>query len=49
MTLLMKTRVVRIGAFWKVQRQTCGQWETMRDSFCTKAEASKHKHYWAQM
>jgi len=49
MVLLMRTRVVQVGVFWTVQRQVCGgEWETMRDLFCTKAEASKHKHYWAQ-
>ena len=45
---LTKTRVMRSGAFWVVQRQFCGQWETMRDLFSTKSEATKQLHYWAQ-
>jgi hypothetical protein len=34
-----KTKVVRLGAFWKVQRYICGEWQTFKDHFCTRAEA----------
>lgn len=43
-----KTKVVRLGAFWKVQRHFCGHWETMSDNFCTRAEALNSQHYWSQ-
>jgi len=44
-----KTRVVRLGAFWQVQRQVVGKWETMRDLFGTRAQARKAQFYWARM
>ena len=48
-----KTRVERIGAFWKVQRlrygicSKCGQWETVPDNFCTRLAARNARAYWA--
>jgi len=44
-----KTRVIRIGAFWKIQRYNCGEWQTMRDLFSTRAQARNAQFYWAQM
>ena len=44
-----KTRVVRLGAFWKIQRYNCGEWQTMRDLFGTRAQARNAQFYWAQM
>jgi hypothetical protein len=49
MTHTYKTRVVRIGAFWKIQRYNCGEWQTMRDLFGTRAQARNAQFYWAQM
>jgi len=46
---LYKTRVVRLGAFWQVQRQVVGKWQTMRDLFGTRAQARNAQFYWAQM
>jgi UDP-2,3-diacylglucosamine pyrophosphatase LpxH len=44
-----KTRVVRIGAFWKVERYNCGKWQTMRDLFSTRADARKAQFYSSQL
>jgi hypothetical protein len=41
-----KSKVLRLGAFWKVQIHFLGNWETMPDNFCTRAEARNAQQYW---
>jgi len=41
-----KSKVLRLGAFWKVQIYFVGNWETMPDNFCTRAEARNAQQYW---
>jgi hypothetical protein len=43
--MVYKTKVVRLGAFWKVQYCVCGQWLTFKDCFCTRAEA-RNAQFW---
>ena len=42
-----KTRVIKYGAFWKVQVFRCGAWQTMRDNYLTRKDARKGRNYWA--
>jgi hypothetical protein len=44
-TMVYKTKVVRLGAFWKVQYCVCGKWLTFKDCFCTRAEA-RNAQFW---
>jgi hypothetical protein len=41
-----KSKVLRLGAFWKVQIYFVGNWETMPDNFCTRAQARNAQQYW---
>lgn len=45
---MYKTRVLRYGAFWKVQRWYCGEWVNMRDLYSTRQQARNARHYWGQ-
>lgn len=42
---LYKTRVLRIGAFWKVQRWF-GEWQTMPASYSTRQKARNEQSFW---
>lgn len=40
-----QTKVLRIGAFWKVQRWL-GEWQTMPASYSTRQEARNEQRFW---
>lgn len=43
----LKTRVTKQGAFWRVQVFQCGNWQTMRDLYPTRAKAQASMYWWA--
>lgn len=46
MSMKCKTRVIKVGAFWRVQVFRCGVWQTMRDLYNTQAKARAGKYWW---
>lgn len=42
------TRVIFDGVFWRVQRMTCGEWQTMWDLYSTREQARSMRYWWAQ-
>jgi hypothetical protein len=40
-----KTKVIRVGAAWQVQRYVCGQWLTFKEHFFTRAKA-RNAQFW---
>jgi len=43
-----RTRVIFDGVFWRIQRMTCGEWQTMRDLYSTREQARSMRYWWAQ-
>jgi len=46
--LKYQTRVIKRGAFWKVQCLICDVWQTMTDNYTSRMEAHAHRDYWSQ-
>lgn len=42
-----KTRVVREGTRWCVERLSCGVWERYPMRFGTRSRARAHQHWWS--
>lgn len=45
----LKTKVEKYGAFWCVFVYRYGEWQRMRDLFCTREDARKACPYWAHL
>lgn len=44
--MVHRTRVIKEGAFWKVQVFRCGVWQTMRDLYPTRQAARNGQYWW---
>lgn len=42
-----RTRVVREGYLWYVERFSCGAWERYYFPFQTRRRARAHQHWWS--
>lgn len=42
-----RTKVIYDVCFWRVQVYRCGEWQTMRDLYPTRAKARAGRLYWS--